>query len=76
MRAFFLFGRDKHKIKQNIKVKAPVKLADDLKSAVILAQKLARSGDAVIFSPATASFDMFKNAKERGKYFIKLIKSL
>lgn len=33
------------------------------------AKELAESGDVVIFSPACASFDMFKNYKERGDKF-------
>ena len=28
----------------------------------------------ILFSPASASFDSFKNFEERGKYFNKLIK--
>ena len=29
----------------------------------------------ILFSPASASFDSFKNFEERGKYFNKLIKN-
>ena len=76
MRAVILFGRDKYKIKQNIRAKIFVKLVDDLKSAVLLAKKLARSGDVIIFSPAAASFDMFKNYALRGEAFKKFVKAI
>jgi len=42
---------------------------DSLDSIVIQALDLSSSGDIVIFSPACASFDMFKNYKERGEKF-------
>jgi len=32
------------------------------------------SNKAILFSPAAASFDNFKNFEDRGKYFNKLIK--
>jgi len=37
--------------------------------AIKLAKVEAKSGDVVIFSPACASFDMFKNYKDRGNKF-------
>ncbi len=39
-------------------------------------QSVARSGDVVILSPAAASFDMFKNYKDRGDQFKAAVKSL
>jgi len=41
--------------------------------AVDLAFQNARSGDAVLLSPACASFDMFKNFEDRGKQFKDLV---
>lgn len=41
-----------------------------------LAEKEAESGDVVILSPASASFDLFKNFDERGKRFKKLVMEL
>lgn len=43
--------------------------AATLEEAVGLAGKLARAGDAVLFSPGTSSFDMFRNYGERGNLF-------
>jgi len=40
-----------------------------LEEAVYRAASEARSGDCVLLSPATASFDLFANYKERGKAF-------
>ncbi len=44
-----------------------------LKEAVEVAQDVARSGDIVLFSPAATSFDMFKNYKERGETFKRIV---
>ena len=41
-----------------------------------LAEEEAKSGDVVILSPASASFDLFKNFDERGKLFKKLVMEL
>lgn len=53
-----------------------VKLEDSFENAVRLAAASAEAGDIVLFSPACASFDRFKNFEERGKYFKKLIMEL
>ncbi len=51
-------------------------MTKDLKEAVLLISKEAKSGDTVLFSPACSSFDMFKDYEERGEAFINLVKSL
>ena len=48
----------------------------DLAQAVERACALARPGDAVILSPASASFDRFKNFEERGNAFKDLVNAL
>ena len=48
----------------------------DLKEAVERAHGLAREGDVVIMSPASASFDRFKNFEERGNVFKELVNVL
>ncbi len=49
---------------------------DDLASAVDQARSLAGSGDVVILSPASASFDRYKNFEERGNHFKALVNAL
>lgn len=51
-------------------------LCDDLKSAVETARETAVPGDVVILSPASASFDRFKNFEERGNVFKALVMAL
>ena len=51
----------------------PVELTPSLRVAVEVAQSVARVGDAVVFSPASTSFDGFKNFEERGEVFASLI---
>ena len=48
----------------------------DLKEAVERARILAEPGDVVILSPASASFDRFKNFEERGNTFKDLVNAL
>jgi UDP-N-acetylmuramoylalanine--D-glutamate ligase len=47
----------------------PVVDAGDMHEAVRLAAELARPGDAVVLSPACASYDMFQNFGHRGRVF-------
>ena len=44
--------------------------------AVKVSQKLAERGDAVLLSPACASFDLFENYEDRGRQFKKAVRSL
>ena len=48
----------------------------DFDSAVLAAAKAAKPGDIVLMSPASASFDQFRNFMERGDRFKKLVKEL
>ena len=50
--------------------------AVDLPEAVNIAKKIANAGDAVLLSPACASFDMFKNYVHRAEVYVKAVKHL
>ena len=48
----------------------------DFASAVTKAAEVAKSGDVVLMSPASAAFDQFKNFMVRGKFFKKMVMEL
>lgn len=50
--------------------------ADSFENAVLIARSIAHQGSCVLLSPASASFDRFKNFVERGRYFKKLVMEL
>ena len=54
----------------------PIVEFENLKDAVEYAKNNAKSGDIVAMSPASASFDLYKNFEERGNYFKELVNSL
>lgn len=54
----------------------PIYDVDDFEEAVKKAQSLAKDGDVVILSPASASFDKFKNFMERGDTFKRIVNEL
>ncbi|MGE4240933.1 UDP-N-acetylmuramoyl-L-alanine--D-glutamate ligase [Ramlibacter sp.] len=69
-RAAVLIGRDAPLIRAALE-SAGVTLLDaaTMDEAVRLATQRAHAGDAVLMSPACASFDMFRNYEERAKVF-------
>ena len=50
--------------------------AENMQQAVLSAKENAVSGDIVSMSPASASFDLYKNFDERGKHFKSLVNDL
>lgn len=56
--------------------KREVLTAEDMHDAVTKAHDIAKSGDVVILSPASASFDLYKNFEERGDIFIREVENL
>ena len=68
-----LIGQDAAKLAEVLVDIPNVQQFDSLENAVIACMNLAKSGDAVILSPACASWDMFKNYKQRAQVFIDTI---
>lgn len=54
----------------------PITRVASMAEAVAAADALASDGDIVFLSPASASFDMYKNFEERGNHFKKLVQEL
>ena len=49
---------------------------DTLEEVVSVAKEISVPGEVVLFSPASASFDMFKNAYQRGDLFKEMVNKL
>ena len=49
---------------------------DSMNDAVKMAQRIAEKGDAVLLSPACASFDLFENYEDRGRQFKQAVRNL
>jgi UDP-N-acetylmuramoylalanine--D-glutamate ligase len=76
-RAVILIGRDGPLIDAAIAgCGVPVASAADLPEAVKKAAAVACPGDAVLLSPACASFDMFKNYEQRAQVFIEAVRKM
>ena len=76
-RAAVLIGRDGPLIEKEILSSGAVlETADDMADAVRRARRLARPGDAVLLSPACASFDMFRNYEHRAQVFVDAVRTL
>ena len=54
----------------------PIYKVNTLEEAVEKANEISKKGDVVLFSPASASFDMFKNFAERGNKFKQIVNKL
>lgn len=60
------------KVDKNFKIKE----VSNLKEAIYYSKEIAKEGDIVVMSPASASFDMYKNYKQRGKEFKEIVLNL
>ena len=67
---------DKELIFNTLRQYAHCMIVQDLKEALIEAVKFSKDDDCVLFSPACSSLDMFKDYKDRGETFKRLIKDL
>jgi UDP-N-acetylmuramoylalanine--D-glutamate ligase len=77
VRTVVLFGRDAPQIRAAISGSdVPLLDASSMGDAVAQASRAAHAGDAVLLSPACASFDMFKDYAHRAQCFIDAVRSL
>ncbi len=73
----YIIGNNKKYFEKQFKNKIKYKCFTNLKNAILKVKKqieVDESYKTILFSPAAASFDQFKNFEERGEYFNKLIK--
>ena len=75
----YLCGATAEKIRDAVKACAPcfpVEIYQNLQTAIETAYQESVPGDIVLLSPASASFDQFKNFEERGDFFVSVVKGL
>ncbi len=75
-KGLIVFGEDQGRISDVAPEGLLIKHAEDLEGALAFAEQLSNVGDVVLFSPACASFDMFRNFEHRGQVFIDLVHDL
>ena len=61
---------------ENQNKKLDIYMCDTLENTIEIAKKSAKTGQVVLFSPASASFDMFKNFADRGNKFKNLVNAI
>jgi UDP-N-acetylmuramoylalanine--D-glutamate ligase len=71
-----LLGKDAQRIAETMDGLTSIVQAKNMQQAVELAQKHAHEGDAVLLSPACASFDMFSGYEQRGEVFMQSVRKL
>lgn len=83
VKVLVLMGKTSEKIFNAVKEEAErqdrnidIYQADSLTQAIILAKRYSRKNDVVLFSPASASFDMFKNMYDRGDQFRAIVNKM
>jgi UDP-N-acetylmuramoylalanine--D-glutamate ligase len=75
-KAAICIGEIKEEIARSWGRRITCQIAEDLNEAVDIAAEIAESGDIVLFSPGTSSFDMFSGYEERGDAFRMAVQSL
>jgi UDP-N-acetylmuramoylalanine--D-glutamate ligase len=75
-RRVYLIGEEAERFARELDSIAPFERSGRLEVAVPAAAAAARPGDAVLLSPACASFDQFRNYHHRGEAFQQLVRNL
>ena len=83
VKSLILIGQTSGKIFEAVKLELEkenkeldIHMCESLEETINIAKKVARPGQVVLFSPASASFDMFKNFADRGNQFKELVKKV
>ena len=83
VKTLILLGQTSGKIFEAVKKESEIQnkslniyMCNTLEETIRLAKKAAKPGQVVLFSPASASFDMFKNFADRGEQFKNLVNKL
>lgn len=83
VKSLILIGQTSGKIFDAVKLELEkenkeidIHMCESLEETIKLAKKVAKPGQVVLFSPASASFDMFKNFADRGNQFKELVKEI
>lgn len=76
VRSCIVFGEIAGQLEETFSSVVPTVKCPDLESCVRKAREIASSGDAVLFSPGTSSFDMFTGYVQRGQVFRDAVLSL
>ena len=75
-RLVIAYGEAGSIVEQDLKGQVALERGATFEDVVGRARRAARSGDAVLLSPACSSYDMFKNYEERGATFRKLVEAM
>lgn len=78
VKAAILMGATANAIEAAIRACAelPIARVNSMEEAVQTADALAKNGDIVFMSPASASFDLYRNFEERGEHFKRCVAAL
>lgn len=74
-RRVYLIGESAEDFARELSGTVPLESAGTLDRAIDAAASAARAGEAVVLSPACASFDQFKNFEHRGQVFQELVRA-
>lgn len=78
LKGIVLYGESKYKLKEAADVSniATIKVVDTLEEAITNAVAMSTKGDAILLSPACASWDQYKNFEIRGNVFKEEVKKI
>jgi UDP-N-acetylmuramoylalanine--D-glutamate ligase len=72
----YLFGKDADRIAETLPLDTKIKRFEVLDQIIKDVSLEVKEGDIVLFSPACASLDMYKNYEKRGEHFTSLVSAL